>query len=128
MSKLLPIQYAKVLYELTKDSKPEDMDRIFEVFVDRISKDQMINKIDYIISSYEKYSKAQDGIVELEIITARKVSDSIINKISKEFGTKVEINTKTDKSIIGGVVVRHASTILDASLKTQLKKLKRELI
>ncbi len=128
MAKLLPIQYAKVLYELTKDAKPEQMDRIFDVFVSRLSKDQMTSKIKYIITAYQKHAKQQAGIVELEITTAREVSDSLIKKITKEFGSNIEVITATNKNLIGGVVIKHGNTILDGSLKTQLTKLKRELI
>lgn len=127
MSKLLPIQYAKVLYALTRDVKKTELDGIMDVFIKRVSDDQMLSKIDYIISAFETYAKEQEGIVSLDVTTAHDVGDSIMKKITTAFGKDVEVSTAVDDSLIGGVVVRHGNTILDASLQTQLTKLKRTL-
>ena len=127
MAKLLPIQYAKILYALTRDAKKNELDGIMDVFIKRVSDDQMLSKIDYIISAFETYAKEQEGIVSLDITTAHDVSDSIMKKITTAFGKDVEVATAVDDSLIGGVVVRHGNTILDASLQTQLTKLKRTL-
>jgi len=87
----------------------------------------MINTVDYIIKEYEVYEKQQKGIVTLTITTAQTVSATLIKNITKEFGKDVELTTNIDESLIGGVRVQHNNTILDASIKTQLNQLKREL-
>ena len=42
-------------------------------------------------------------------------------------GKRVSMKTKVDKDIIGGVVARVGSTVYDASIATQLKKIRDRL-
>ena len=42
-------------------------------------------------------------------------------------GKRVSMTTKVDKDIIGGVVARVGSTVYDASIATQLKKIRERL-
>jgi len=69
--------------------------------------------------------------VKGEIITAYPLSDEDISEIKdvveKKIGKKVEFDVKEDPSIIGGVVVKAGSYILDASVKSFLRKLAYQL-
>ena len=51
----------------------------------------------------------------------------IIEKMKTVTGQQVELTEKTDKSIIGGVVVNYSGTRIDASVKTRLESMKREI-
>jgi F-type H+-transporting ATPase subunit delta len=125
--KLLPKQYGKVLYELTKDAKGDEMDKIIEQFILFLVREQALSKINYIIDEFVDYAKEQTGISQLKITSARKLSKSEIEKITECFGKKVEAQMDIDESILGGVVIKEKNRILDASVKTQLKKLERQL-
>ena len=81
-----------------------------------------------IIAEFEKYAKKKSGIIELEITSARKLSDTTLNHIKKIFGEQVESIEKIDGEILGGVKIKMEDKILDASLKTQLLNLKQNLI
>jgi F-type H+-transporting ATPase subunit delta len=43
-------------------------------------------------------------------------------------GKKVQLDTAVDPSIIGGVVTRIGSTVYDGSIRTQLQKMKQQLV
>jgi len=51
----------------------------------------------------------------------------IISKMEEITGKKIELNEKTDKSLIGGIVVDYGESRIDGSVKTRLDSLKREI-
>ena len=53
--------------------------------------------------------------------------DAIEKQLAAVTGRRVSMKTKVDKDIIGGVVARVGSTIYDASIATQLKKIRERL-
>jgi F-type H+-transporting ATPase subunit delta len=79
-----------------------------------------------------KETKAYRGITESVLTTAIKVDDKlrkqIIDLISGIFKTKVELKEMVDKDIIGGFVLRIEDNLMDASIRTKLRKIEKELI
>ena len=69
--------------------------------------------------------------VKGEIITAYPLEEDerkeIKGLVEKKIGKKVEFDIKEDPSIIGGVIVKAGSYILDASIKSYLKQLAQKL-
>lgn len=126
--KLSAQSYGKVLYELTKDATAKEMDKIVAQYILFLTRGQMLSKIKYIIKEFVDYAKEKNGISQLKIISARTLSRLEIESIAKHFGKKTETSADTDKSIMGGVIIKNKNKILDASLKTQLKKLKTQLL
>ncbi|OGH60119.1 MAG: ATP synthase F1 subunit delta [Candidatus Magasanikbacteria bacterium RIFCSPHIGHO2_01_FULL_33_34] len=125
--KLSPKSYGRVLYEVTKNEKGENLEKIVEHFFLLLSHDQMLTKINYIIEEFIAYAKEMSGVTKLEITSARELSNVEIKKISKHFGDKVEADLKIDKTILGGLKIKNKNIIMDASLKNQLNKLKNQL-
>lgn len=125
--KLSPQNCGKILYELTKDVSAKEMDKIVKQFILFLKQEQMLSKIKYIMDEFVSYTKEKQGIVKLDITSARDLSKSELDKICKHFGQKVETEVKIDETLLGGVVIKDKNRILDASLKTQLQKLKRQL-
>jgi len=128
MKKRTDKQYAKILYGLTTGVKEKDLTEYINVFVNLLKKEQKIKHIDKIIKEFVDLSKKEQGIEKIEIITASKVSGEIVKKIEKIFGDKTESTEKLDKNILGGFIIKTENKILDASLKTQLKQLKTNLV
>lgn len=117
----------KILYELTKDAAAEELDKIIKQFILFLSQKRMVTKIKYIMDEFVNYTKEKNGIVKLKIMSAKELSKSEVNKICRYFGDKVETEIKIDATLLGGVVIKDKNRILDASLKTQLQKFKKQL-
>lgn len=127
MGKMLPKQYAKVLYELTKGKEGSDLEKSVEEFVKFLIEERVLSKKEYLMKAFKEYAKLQQGIQKIVITSARELSDKMVNEIAGFFGKKVEVETTIDKSLIGGVVVRSGDSIIDASVKSQLEQLQRQL-
>ena len=79
-----------------------------------------------------RYYKENKGIKEAEIITANQLlpshKDEILKYITKKFKVSIELEEKVNPSIIGGFILRIEDQQINASLRAQLNKIKRELI
>ena len=128
MSKILPLQYAKILYALTVDLSEKELQKNIEAFIALLQKNQSLNKLPYIIKEFEIYYDKVQGNEKAVIKTARELPKSSIEEIKKFLSLKGEVKVKTDENILGGVVVQVGNKIFDASLKTQINKLKQQLI
>lgn len=124
---MLPKQYAKVLYELTEGKKGSDLEKAVGEFVKFLIEERALSKKEYLMKAFKEYAKLQQGIQKIVITSARELSDNMVKEITGLFGKKVEVETKIDKSLIGGVVVKSGDSIIDASVKSQLEQLQRQL-
>jgi F-type H+-transporting ATPase subunit delta len=69
----------------------------------------------------EKGEMAAELISAVELTEAQ--TDALREKISKAVGKTVTMNSSVDPSLLGGLVVRVGSRMIDASLKTKLHQL-----
>ncbi|PIZ96262.1 MAG: ATP synthase F1 subunit delta [Candidatus Magasanikbacteria bacterium CG_4_10_14_0_2_um_filter_33_14] len=120
-------QFAEALYELTVGLSTSDLDIVLKNFVDLLAKKHKIKQTKNIIAEFETILKKKQGIVELEITSARELDKGIVEKIKQAFSKKAESVEKIDKNLIGGIKVKIEDKILDASVKTQLSNLKKSL-
>jgi len=125
---MIPRQYAKILYEITLGKKGEELELAIAEFINFLKGEYVFSKVNYIIAEFEKYAKKKEGILDIQVKSAKKLAPSTLDAIKKSFGKKVNIQSEIDESIIGGIILNTGDKILDGSIKTQLEVLKRELI
>ena len=81
-----------------------------------------------ICKSFSALCNEHLGIAEITVTTAFPLTEeqraAIKKKMAEVTGKKIEMSEKTDKSIVGGVVVDYGDTRLDGSVKTRLEGLK----
>lgn len=128
MAKSTPKQYAVALYEAAKNLSGKDLNTVIKDFLGIIARDHKMKQINKIVEEFIHHGKKQEGIVQIEITSARELDDATVEKIKKNFGDKVEAVVKIDESILGGIKVKTDDKILDGSLQTQLLKLKESII
>lgn len=100
-------------------------------FVGLVAKNGRAKELSSMALAFSEELAARRGEVLAEVISARELSISQINALtdalSKEMGSKVQIEPKIDASILGGLIVRVGSKMIDSSLKSKLQKLKLSL-
>lgn len=126
--KKTPHEYAKALYQVTRGLSDGDREQVIKNFVVLLSRHGQLQRADQIIEAFERYAKRQEGVVEIAITAAHPLEGKTVREISGIFGKKVIATTKTDKTLLGGVVIRTIDKIFDGSLKTQLKKLAQSMV
>ena len=72
------------------------------------------------------------GRIEAEVTTAsdlpKETVKKLIDAISVYSGKEVEVNVTIDPSIIGGIVTRIGSTVIDGSIQTYLNQIRQSII
>jgi len=121
-------QYAKALYEVTKDLKGEHLHAVLAEFVKLLARAHKLKQAEQVIVEFEKFAKKQQGIVPLTVTTARTVPDKELIKIGNIFSHQAEVTPMIDEKIIGGFIAATDEVILDGSLRKQLIRLKQNLI
>ena len=85
-----------------------------------------------VAAAYRSILQQQLGIRPAEIVTARSLSDdersTLVAKLAKLAGAKIDPSFKLDSSILGGAVVRIGSTVYDGSVRGRLDRLKEALV
>ena len=72
------------------------------------------------------------GEVKTEIHSSKQLSNDEINKISedlvKNFSFKMKLTYKHDKSLIGGLIIKIGSIMVDTSIKNKLQQIENRMI
>ena len=80
---------------------------------------------------FKKYVDFILGRVQAELISTTNVDKETLKfvkeKVEKLSGKKVGLNVVIDSSIIGGFIIKIGDKVIDASIKTQLENLRKEL-
>ena len=80
-----------------------------------------------IIDAYAALLADEKGEVQAEVASALPLTEAqakdVQDKISKSVGKTVTMTQRVDPSLLGGLVVRVGSRMIDASLKTKLHQL-----
>ncbi len=84
-----------------------------------------------IARSYIKSADKHNGITLATLTTASEISVSVTNSIrdliENSLSTKVEMDEVLDSDITGGFMLKVEDTFIDGSVKTQLRKIRKEL-
>jgi len=85
-------------------------------------------KIESIFKTFEKLMSAHRGEVVCEVITAKPIDDATVKEITGALqgfvksNQKLQVSTKVDPSILGGMVVSIGDKYVDMSVATKIKQ------
>ena len=80
---------------------------------------------------HERYKNISNQVSVQAIVSNdlnEKETKELKEKLDKVLGKDADLNIKVDTSIIGGIKLRVENTFLDASLKSQIKNIKLDLM
>ena len=84
-----------------------------------------------VADAFGRMADEHDGIAHAEVTTAVELSPAKLQEIEKQLaaqvGKTVKATAKVDPAILGGLVVRVGDQLVDGSVRTRLKQLRREL-
>jgi F-type H+-transporting ATPase subunit delta len=91
-----------------------------------------LNLVPDMAASFRERLLAHQNIVRAEVTSAAPLSPektkALEESLSKVTGKKVELSVSVDPALLGGVVARIGSTVYDGSVKTQLARMRQELV
>jgi F-type H+-transporting ATPase subunit delta len=130
--KITPNQYAKTLYELTLDKSQSEIGDVIAEFAKLLAKKNQTKLLPKIIEKFTAIWNKENGIVEAEVMSARKLESHQVHKVEsylkkKYEAKKVLINNVVNESIKGGIIIRVGDEVMDGSVSRQLQNLRKKL-
>jgi ATP synthase F1 delta subunit len=80
---------------------------------------------------FEALWQEENRLLPVEVTSAVELDDDVARgiqeRIEHQTGRKVQLTRRVDDGILGGLVVRVSNMILDASIRNQLERLRRQV-
>jgi F-type H+-transporting ATPase subunit delta len=76
---------------------------------------------------YDKSKKLMPVLVTSAVELDPETIESLGKRIGEQTGNEIELSSKVDPEILGGIVLRVGNFIMDASIRTRLEQLRREV-
>lgn len=100
-------------------------------FIHLLIKKGREDKLEQILEAYKEQYNQVKGIYEITLTTATEISEEakqkFVNKLSAETDFKhVQLFTKVDPEIVGGFVLEYEDKLVDASIRRDLKDIKKQ--
>lgn len=133
-------QYMLVVPTLQPSQKIKLVGEIFEEHFSKISLSMMNlvikNKREAYLPGIARYFKdlyrKKKGVRAASLITAKPVDESVMNNIRnlimKTYDSEVELTSSVDEDVIGGFILTIEDMRYDASVASNLKRLKKQLL
>ena len=97
-------------------------------FVKLMCQKRRLSVLPETIAAFQAQVAQARGEVVAEVVSAEKLSavqmKDLTAALQARMGTAVTVTSKIDSSLLGGLVVKIGSTLIDDSLKTKLQNLK----
>ncbi len=81
--------------------------------------------------NYDRLWEDENKLLPVEITSAVELDESIVkqlgDRIAEQTGRKVELSSRVEPEILGGIVVQVGNSVLDASIRNRLEQLRRQV-
>jgi len=103
------------------------VDALTGKFVGLVAKNRRLFALPAMIKAFLATLARRRGEIAAEVTAAAPLSpaqaEAVTAALRQAVGSKVSVETRVDPSLLGGLVVRVGSRMVDSSLKTKLQKL-----
>ncbi len=111
-----------------KIMESDNLNKMTSIFLNVISNNKRFSSLLSIISHFLDINAKKRGAILADVTSADKLSNdqqkNISDQLKKILGDKLSLNFKEDKKIIGGLIIKVGSKMIDASLANKINKLK----
>ena len=118
---------SSILSDLAGDEEP-----LFKNFLLLTAEKGRAGELEEIAKEFERLMAREERRLTVELTTARELTDAeakgIVDQIEKAAGRTVEATRTVDAALIGGIVLRAGSYLVDASVRGRLERLRQTLV
>jgi F-type H+-transporting ATPase subunit delta len=102
--------------------------RVLDLLADR----DRLGQLDELIAVFRERLRDRQRVQRAHVRSATPLSPDVTQaleaRLSAVTGTTVKVDVAVDPSLIGGVLAKVGSTVYDGTVKTQLEKLRKQLV
>jgi ATP synthase F1 delta subunit len=100
-------------------------------FLELLIEKQRMPEVFRVRRHFEELWKEENRRLEVTVTSAVELDPSVVEKVGEEIerqtGQQVELASRVDGEIIGGLVLQVGNKVLDASIRTRLEKLRKSV-
>jgi F-type H+-transporting ATPase subunit delta len=109
----------------------EGADPVFMNFLEALIERHRTPAIYRIRTEFEVLYDKANKLLPVQLTSAVELDSELVEslgrRIGEQTGNEIQLSSKVDPEILGGIVLRVGNFILDASIKTRLEQLRREV-
>jgi F-type H+-transporting ATPase subunit delta len=113
---------------MTALAEKADLDDLTRRFVGVVARNRRLFVLPGIIRAFLAQLAAHRGETTAEVVAARKLTEKQAERLGaslkRAVGTDVAMNVRVDPGLLGGLIVRVGSRMIDSSLRTKLLQLR----
>ncbi len=103
------------------------MNKLTHNFIGIIARNRRLFALRDIIGAYQSILAAHRGETTAEVVSAKSLTDkqtkALSDALKKAVGSEVTVNATVDPGLLGGLIVKIGSRMVDSSLRTKLQQL-----
>ena len=141
------IDKSKDFKDLIKDptNKIEDQLKVINTISNQFKFNELLKKflgflvskrrffyVEKILNDFVSICSNARGEIQAELSAAKNLNENEINNIKNElsstFGSNIKLKHKYDPSLIGGLIIKVGSTMIDTSIKNKLQQIEKKMI
>ena len=113
------------------DSALEGAEQIVENFLELLIENHRMPALFRVRRELDRMWRDVNKLLPVQITSAVALDEAVTTQIGDEIGRqtgrKVELSTEVDPDVLGGLIVRVGNSILDASIRTRLERLRKQV-
>jgi ATP synthase F1 delta subunit len=113
------------------DKAVSDAEPIVVNFLELLIEKHRMPAIFRIRGAYEQLWEQENRLLPVQVTSAIALDPatvtSIGERISQQTGRRVDLSARVEPDILGGIVVRVGNSVLDASVRSRLERLRRQV-
>ena len=126
------VNQEELILVINKISDNFKINTLFKNFMIFLIKKRRFFYLEKILKNFIDVCSDKRGEIKAEIQSAKELSNEEIDKmtddLTKNFSSKIKLNYKYDESLIGGLIIKIGSTMVDTSIKNKLQQIENRMI
>ena len=119
---------ARKIVVLDKISKKLKFQKLFSNFLKVVARHNRLSQLNTINKHFDEIIQTENNKINVEVVTSIEISKDINSKLVKKLENltkkKVNLKNKIDQNILGGIIIKIGSIMIDSSIRTKLEKCK----
>jgi F-type H+-transporting ATPase subunit delta len=119
------------LHGLTSILKAAGIEGLVRDFLLVLSRNRRLFAVESVIKSFKALAAKERGEVEAEVVSAHPLTDAQAQELSdalrQKLGKSPKLTVSVDPKLLGGLILKVGSQMIDTSLHTKLKNLEKAM-
>ncbi|MBI1183835.1 ATP synthase F1 subunit delta [bacterium] len=125
---ILPQRKLAVLSDLFKSRISDVTFKFMEVIIRKNRSKLVYEILKMYIEEFKTYQHIADAVLYTAVESTEEVKNSVKSMLATATGETIVLDTKVDEKLLGGFMIRYKDRLLDASVSSKLRELRKQLL